>query len=179
MNRELLPLLRKACTEYVGSSTLSGCCVHVALIVQSMCGGELLRGWSEDGNQHFWNRLPDGTEVDLTSSQFGGDGFAPLFIGEVFEKPDPIPLDHLFFCGCGSGTLGGGMNTDDARRLAKQIELYPRISYREKAAKALVALADEVDRLRLKLSGVKDLSKLSDGMAFDLSDRVTDAMREK
>ena len=45
-------------------------CVVTALIVQDYFGGELLRCEMTDGNSHYWNRLPDGTEVDLTAEQF-------------------------------------------------------------------------------------------------------------
>jgi hypothetical protein len=40
-----------------------------ALVVQDFLGGELLRGLV-CGESHYWNRLPDGTELDLTSEQF-------------------------------------------------------------------------------------------------------------
>lgn len=46
-----------------------GHCAVVALIVQDLCGGELLRS-ENDGEVHYWNRLPDCTEVDLTRDQF-------------------------------------------------------------------------------------------------------------
>jgi hypothetical protein len=41
-----------------------------ALVVQDAFGGEILRGVVH-GIDHYWNRLPDSTEVDLTKSQFG------------------------------------------------------------------------------------------------------------
>lgn len=47
-----------------------GQCAVTALIVQDLLGGELLRAPLEDGS-HYWNRLPDGTELDLTREQFG------------------------------------------------------------------------------------------------------------
>lgn len=28
--------------------------------------------------KHYWNKLPNGTEVDFTSDQFGGDGINPV-----------------------------------------------------------------------------------------------------
>lgn len=46
-----------------------GQCAVSALLVQDLYGGELLRTVNE-GESHYWNRLPDGTEIDLTRSQF-------------------------------------------------------------------------------------------------------------
>lgn len=47
-----------------------GQCAITALAVQAMCGGDLLRS-TVGGVSHYWNRLPDGREVDLTFQQFG------------------------------------------------------------------------------------------------------------
>lgn len=46
-----------------------GQCAITALIVQDYFGGILLRGMTNFGS-HYWNKLPDGTEVDLTRGQF-------------------------------------------------------------------------------------------------------------
>ena len=46
-----------------------GQCAVTALIVQETMGGELVRGWVE-GIEHYWNKLPDGRELDLTWQQF-------------------------------------------------------------------------------------------------------------
>lgn len=45
-----------------------GQCAVTALVVQDFFGGVILycRHF-----HHYWNRLPDGTEVDLTKEQFG------------------------------------------------------------------------------------------------------------
>lgn len=45
-------------------------CAVTALVVQDYLGGELLRCDMTDGDSHYWNRLPDGTEIDLTAEQF-------------------------------------------------------------------------------------------------------------
>jgi hypothetical protein len=64
-------------------------CAVVALIVQDYFGGDLLKAslvgtdFEFDGS-HFWNRLPDGTEVDLTQEQF--EGRKPILIGEVRNR---------------------------------------------------------------------------------------------
>lgn len=55
---------------------LWGHCAVVALLAQDLFGGELLRA-SLDGTpftsvrSHYWNRLPNGIEVDFTNPQFG------------------------------------------------------------------------------------------------------------
>lgn len=49
-----------------------GQCAVTALLVQDVQGGDLLRS-TVRGVSHYWNRLPDGTILDLTLEQFGGD----------------------------------------------------------------------------------------------------------
>jgi len=56
-------------TVWTPSNPAWGQCAITALIVQEEFGGELLRGQMREGS-HYWNRLPDGTEVDLTLQQF-------------------------------------------------------------------------------------------------------------
>lgn len=51
----------------------TGQCYVTALCVQDILGGMILQG-DVKGISHFWNRLPNGQEFDLTSDQFGGDG---------------------------------------------------------------------------------------------------------
>jgi hypothetical protein len=46
-----------------------GQCAVTALIVQDLLGGELMYGATESLS-HYWNRLPSGVEIDLTSDQF-------------------------------------------------------------------------------------------------------------
>ena len=53
----------------------SGHCASTALVVQDRLGGELLMAdvHEADGSRqgvHYWNRLPDGRELDLTREQF-------------------------------------------------------------------------------------------------------------
>jgi hypothetical protein len=49
-------------------------CGMTALVVQDLLGGDLILGEVHvDGvkvGNHYWNRLPDGSEVDLTADQF-------------------------------------------------------------------------------------------------------------
>ena len=58
-----------------------GQCAVTALIVQDEFGGSLLRS-TVNGASHYWNRLPDGTEADLTRKQFA----EPLEFGDVVER---------------------------------------------------------------------------------------------
>lgn len=65
----------------------TGQCAVTALIVQDHHGGDLLRA-IVNGESHYWNRLPDGTEVDLTRAQFD----LPLTIGEVVVRESTYVL---------------------------------------------------------------------------------------
>jgi hypothetical protein len=78
--------------EYKSSrlSALQGHCGCVSWLVMQLYGGTIVTG-KVDGIRHYWNRLPDGEEVDLTSCQFGGDGFTPLVKG----RKVPRKLDGL------------------------------------------------------------------------------------
>jgi hypothetical protein len=60
-----------------GRSPLVGHCNAMAYVVQSRLGGEIVEGRAGK-ERHMWNRLPSGVEVDLTSDQYGGDGFTPV-----------------------------------------------------------------------------------------------------
>ena len=60
---------------------LTGHCYGAAHLVQDRFGGEIVKG-TVRGEAHAWNRLPGGREVDLTGSQYGGDGMHPLVQGE-------------------------------------------------------------------------------------------------
>ena len=58
-------------------------CAVTALVVQDYFGGELLRCLMTNGDSHYWNRLPDGTEIDLTEDQF------------AYLKEEPIKNDFV------------------------------------------------------------------------------------
>jgi 8-oxo-dGTP pyrophosphatase MutT (NUDIX family) len=70
----------------------SGQCASTALVVQDRFGGELLVAevHEADGSRqglHYWNRLPDGRELDLTREQFRrGEVVGPP--QEVARPPD-------------------------------------------------------------------------------------------
>jgi hypothetical protein len=65
-----------------------GQCGTTALTINDLLGGELLLAevLHADGSRqgvHWWNRLPDGTEIDLTREQFTSH--------EVIQQPRAMP----------------------------------------------------------------------------------------
>ena len=62
-----------------------GQCTVTALVVQDYFGGELL--YCKKFN-HYWNRLSDGTEVDLTRAQFP-EGTS-IVVDEVRQREDVL-----------------------------------------------------------------------------------------
>lgn len=52
-----------------------GQCITTVLVVHDELGGDLVRGdvlvEGKHVDYHWWNRLTDGSEVDLTRQQFG------------------------------------------------------------------------------------------------------------
>jgi hypothetical protein len=99
-----LARLRAACVDVARlldpdrDPPLAGWCVEVALAVRGIFGGTVREAPIPDAAMHYWNRLPDGTEVDLTSDQIGGDGFRPV-LTDSHEAwvPTPVPLPALLF----------------------------------------------------------------------------------
>ncbi|MFC3985581.1 YunG family protein [Streptosporangium jomthongense] len=67
-------------------------CGTTALVVQDLLGGDLILGEVHvDGAKawnHYWNRLPDGTEVDFTSDQFGS---GEVVVGGHVQHRPPGP----------------------------------------------------------------------------------------
>lgn len=55
-----------------------GQCATTALVVNDHYGGRILKCWTEKGEAHYWNELPDGRQVDLTRCQFEMRGDRPL-----------------------------------------------------------------------------------------------------
>lgn len=62
-----------------------GQCAVTALIIQDLFGGIVLRGLV-NGIEHYWNRLPNKAEVDLTRTQFS----------EVREIASVVPVSRKF-----------------------------------------------------------------------------------
>lgn len=65
--------------KWTKKNPLHGHCAVVALLVQENFGGEFLRAslldmkGYEQMQSHYWNRLRNGSEVDLTAGQFRGN----------------------------------------------------------------------------------------------------------
>ncbi len=70
-----------------------GQCGTTALVIQDLLGGDLMLGDVHVNGlkvgHHWWNRLPDGTEIDLTSGQFQPN--ETLTGGEVRLRPSDAP----------------------------------------------------------------------------------------
>ncbi len=52
-------------------------CWVAAMVVQKFLGGEIKAVRLGDGDDHWWNVLPDGKEIDLTKNQFPKDFVCP------------------------------------------------------------------------------------------------------
>ena len=61
-----------------------GQCAVTALTVRCVLGGDLLRTVVEGYGSHYYNRLPDGTEIDFTRDQFSKQTLIPP--GEVVDR---------------------------------------------------------------------------------------------
>jgi hypothetical protein len=78
-------------------SPLDGHCGAVSAMIQGVFGGDIVTG-KVNGVTHYWNRFEDGVEVDLTSCQFGGDGYTPLKKGrKVKPRTGPLPIRFIVF----------------------------------------------------------------------------------
>ena len=104
-----LHILREACLAVAAAGTscypehynptkspLDGHCGAVSSIVQKIFGGDIVTGKIQEIT-HYWNRLPDGSEVDLTSCQFGGDGYTALKKGRKVKSRDSMHPRFLQF----------------------------------------------------------------------------------
>lgn len=61
-----------------------GQCYVTSLLVKKLLGGKVLEG-KVKGERHYWNKI-DGREIDLTSDQYGGDGFNPIVSGKEVKR---------------------------------------------------------------------------------------------
>lgn len=100
--KEILPLICDAETSadpkgWTPENSLWGHCAVVSLVAQNLFGGALLRvslrGTKfEKSGSHYWNKLPDGREIDFTVSQFGYDG--PLFLENIEIRKRDYALSY-------------------------------------------------------------------------------------
>jgi len=104
LNVELLrPLLRAAwgpdtcdphdLENWRPDNPARGQCGVTSLVVQDLLGGDLILGevfvGQTKAGHHYWNRLPDGAEVDLTADQFHpGEAVTG---GQVQQRPPDAP----------------------------------------------------------------------------------------
>lgn len=70
--------------------------LYLHCLLQVVYGGDIVSG-KVKGVNHYWNRLPDGKEIDLTSCQFNGDGFTPLSKGRKVTCKGLTPLRFIYF----------------------------------------------------------------------------------
>jgi hypothetical protein len=73
--------------DWSAANPSRGQCGSTALTIHDLLGGELLIAevLRNDGSRqgvHYWNLLPDGTEIDLTREQFAGN--------EVIQQPQVV-----------------------------------------------------------------------------------------
>ena len=79
--------------EWGPNNPARGQCGMTALVIQDLLAGDLILGevhvdGAKVGN-HYWNRLPDGTKVDLTADQFlPGE---VVVNGQVVHRPPDAP----------------------------------------------------------------------------------------
>ena len=64
--------------DWSAANPSRGQCGSTALIIHDLLGGELLiaeviRSDGSHQGVHYWNLLPDGTEIDLAREQFSGN----------------------------------------------------------------------------------------------------------
>ena len=82
--------------EWTPESPSRDQCGMTALVVQDILGGDLIIVEVHvEGAQighHYWNRLPDGSEVDLTADQFRPD--EEVIGGKVIARPPDAPRYH-------------------------------------------------------------------------------------
>lgn len=131
----------------------TGQCAVTALVVQDHLGGDLLLAevHHADGRRqgvHYWNRLGDGREIDLTRDQFQA--------GEVVGEPhvEARPAD----------TSSGRLAAQYARLRAAVAERLPRGS----------ASADHVDALRHRSTARLQLNAVCDGDVDTLHELYSD-----
>jgi hypothetical protein len=71
-------------------------CGMTALVVQDILGGDLILAEvhvaGEQIGHHYWNRLPDGSHVDLTADQFLPE--EEVVGGKVVVRPPGAPRYH-------------------------------------------------------------------------------------
>ena len=100
----LRAILQGCCTKETSASVswqdndpLKGHCDLIALIVQNLRGGEIIRGTLNYGGRprgHFWNQLPNGSEVDFCDERYESDPHTRL-TKEGIVNLEEFRMEHL------------------------------------------------------------------------------------
>lgn len=82
--------------EWTADNPARDQCGMTALVFQDILGGDLILGEVHvrgvKVGHHYWNRLPDGSEADLTSDQFRPE--EEVVAGKVVARPPDAPRRH-------------------------------------------------------------------------------------
>lgn len=77
--------------DWVENNPLWGHCAAVSVLAQDIYGGELIRGSLAKSpkyahlRSHYWNRMPNGEEVDFTAEQYSDLTFLDLD-GKAYKR---------------------------------------------------------------------------------------------
>lgn len=96
-------------TGWLTTNPAWGQCAVTALVVQDLFGGVVLRGFV-NGIEHYWNRLPNESDVDLTRVQFP----------EIRDVAAVVPVSREFILASPSTS---GRYQDLRRRVLKQVPI--------------------------------------------------------
>lgn len=87
--------------NWTKNNPLHGHCAIIAILVQSGCRGGLLRAslesvrGYEQMRSHYWNLLPNGVEIDLSSGQFKGGDRNLVPAGKTTKNDTVITAESL------------------------------------------------------------------------------------
>ena len=72
-------------TRWTPNQPEVGQCAVTALVVNDFFGGEIV---GDTALHHYWNRLPDGREVDVTKGQFTAEQQAALKADKIVSRKE-------------------------------------------------------------------------------------------
>lgn len=87
--------------NWTEDNPLYGHCAIIAILVQSGCEGYLLRAslesvkGYEQMRSHYWNLLPNGIEIDMSSGQFKGNDRKLVPAGQAMKDGKVITAESL------------------------------------------------------------------------------------
>ncbi|MBI4141193.1 hypothetical protein HY485_05140 [Candidatus Woesearchaeota archaeon] len=151
--KRVLPLLcdketSLASGQWSAENPFCGHCAVVSLVAQNLFGGDLLRASLENTvfaamRSYYWNKLPDGSEVDFTKPQFK-DAVLSLE-GVVRERSYVLSFPETKF-----------RYQKLALRLAKKVQLQDTVDDKIYEACFYAALDSPCQKLRFGCVAVKD-----------------------